>query len=63
MTGGRSAFYAIGLPVDGRHGGFREDEFETAHASLRSGWALPAILGRLRSRALASLLELSKDAL
>ena len=24
----RSAFYALSLPVDGRYGGFREDEFE-----------------------------------
>lgn len=24
----RSAFYSLGLPVEGRYGGFREDEFE-----------------------------------
>jgi hypothetical protein len=25
---GREAFYALGLPVEGRFGGFREDEFD-----------------------------------
>ena len=26
---GRQAFYALSLPIEGRYGGFREDEFET----------------------------------
>ena len=25
---GRSVFYSLGFPMDGRYGGFREDEFE-----------------------------------
>lgn len=49
---GRSAFYALGLPVEERYGGFREDEFEP----LAKAFDLPALARNpraLRPRAAA----------